>query len=148
MITSKNRTDLFYGSQRIRSRYLGGNLIWGDNLGTVGDDSGTQTVSFSNIYLYYQPNPYSFYNYTVAQLNLDSSDAQLIRGKNIVSVELDGKKSDVKWAFPTSGSSLIESYLAVESTSTTFTQVQNKIKSDYGISAHKYVDSVVIHYTV
>lgn len=141
MLTSKNRTNLFYGSQRIRSRYLGGQLIWGDNL-------DTQTVSFSNIYIYYQPNGYSFYNYTAAQLHFDSSDAQLIRGKNIVSVELDGKKSDIKWTFPTSDSTLDNNYLAVESTSTSFTQVQNKVKSDYGISTHGFVDSVVVYYTV
>lgn len=139
MLTSKNRTDLFYGSQRIRSRYLGSKLIWGDNL-------STQTASFSEIYIYYQPNGYSFYNYTAAQLHLSSSDAQLIRGKNIVSVEINGKKSDTKWAFPTSDSTLDSNYLAVESTSTTFTQVQNKIKSDYGISKHAYV-SVVVYYT-
>ena len=141
MITSNNRTNLFYGSQRIRSRYLGDKLVWGDNL-------DVQSISFNDIFLYFQASPYGFYNYTAAQLQLTSGEAQLLQGKNIVSVEIEGKKSDVKWAFPTSGSSLTQSYLAVESTATTFTQVQNKIKSDYGISTAKTAKSVVVYYTV
>ena len=141
MITSNNRTDLFYGSQRIRSRYLGDKLIWGDNL-------DVQSVSIDNVFIYYYERPgYAFYNYAVVQLNLKSSDAKLIQGKNIIGVELEGKTSDVKWTFPTSGSSLNKDYLAVESTAATFTQVLNKVKSDYGIHKYGTVKSVVVHYT-
>ena len=140
MITSNNRTDLFYGSQRITSRYLGDKLIWGKDL-------DAKSISFSSVFLYYYDTPYAFYNYTVVQLHLKSSDAQLIQGKNIIGVELEGKKSDVKWTFPTSGSSLNKDYLAVESTAATFTQVLNKVKSDYGIYRYATVKSVVVHYT-
>ena len=141
MITSDNRTDLFYGSQRITSRYLGDRLIWGKDL-------AAKSVSIDNVFLYYyEGTPYAVYNYTVVQLNLKSSDAQLIQGKNIIGVELEGKTSDVKWTFPTSASSLNKDYLAVESTAATFTQVLNKVKSDYGIHKYGTVKSVVVHYT-
>lgn len=140
MITSDNRTDLFYGSQRIRSRYLGNQLIWGDNL-------DVQSVSFTNIFFYYGSRGYDFYNNAVVQLQLSSSDAQPLKGKNIVSVELNGKTSDVEWTFPTSGSLLTESYLTVESTEATFNQISSKMKSDYGISRSERV-SVVVYYTV
>ena len=140
MITSNNRTNLFYGSQKIRSRYLGDKLVWGDNL-------DVQSVSFSNKFFYLQGYPYGFYNYAVVQLQLSSSDAQLLQGKNIISVEINGKKSDVKWTFPTSGSSMNKDYLVVEATADTFTQIESKIKADYGISKSAYVDAVV-YYTV
>ena len=132
---------MFYGSQRITSRYLGSQLIWGKDL-------DAKSVSIDNIFLYYYEGPgYAFYNYAVVQLHLKSTDAQLIKGKNIIGVELEGKKSDVKWTFPTSGSSLNKDYLAVESTAATFTQVLNKVKSDYGIYKYATVKSVVVHYT-
>lgn len=140
MITSNNRTNLFYGSQKITSRYLGDKLIWGKDL-------DAKSVSFSNIFFYYQGNPYGFYNYAVVQLQFTSSEAQLLRGKNILSVELDGKTSDVKWTFPTAGSSINKDYLVVEATTATFTQVENKIKSDYGIPTYKSVKNVVVYYT-
>lgn len=132
---------MFYGSQKIRSRYLGDKLVWGDNL-------DVQSISFNNIFLYFQPYPYTFYNCTAAQLHFVASDAQLIRGKNIVSIELDGKKSDVKWTFPTSGSSLDKNYLAVETTTSTFDEIQNKAKADYGVSSSKSIKNVVVYYTV
>lgn len=131
---------MFYGSQKITSRYLGDKLIWGKDL-------DAKSITFSKVFLYYPEKPYSFYNYSAIQLQLSSSNAQLIRGKSIISVELDGKTSDVEWTFPTSGSSLNKDYLTVESTATTFTQVQNKIKSDYGIPKYTSVGSVVVHYT-
>lgn len=140
MITSNNRTDLFYGSQRIRSRYLGDKLVWGDNL-------DVQSVSFSNKFFYYQYSGYGFYNYTAVELQLNATDAQLLQGKNIVSVEVEGKKSDIKWSFPTSGSSISKNYLVVETTSSTFKEVQNKAKSDYGITLGTFVNAVV-YYTV
>lgn len=140
MITSNNRTNLFYGSQKITSRYLGDKLIWGKDL-------DAKSVSFSNTFFYYQGSPYGFYNYAVVQLQFTSSEAQLLRGKNILSVELDGRTSDVKWTFPTSGSSIKKDYLVVEATAATFTQVESKIKADYGISKSAYVDAVV-YYTV
>ena len=140
MITSDNRTDLFYGSQRIRSRYLGDKLIWGDNL-------AVQSASFSNIFYYYSGYPYGSYNNAVVQLQLSSSNAQLLQGKNIVSVELNGKTSDVEWTFPTSGSTLTKHYLTVESTSlSNFKQIDSKMKADYGISKSAHV-SVVVYYT-
>ena len=138
MITSSNRTDLFYGSQRITSRYLGSQLVWGKDL-------DVQSVSFEHIYFYFQP-MYNFYNYTIAELQLNSSQAELVRGKNIVSVEIEGKTSDTKWAFPSSGSALNKNYLAVESTPAVFYEEQNKIKSDYGKSSPSYVD-IVVYYT-
>lgn len=139
MITSDNRTDLFYGSQRIRSRYLGDKLIWGDNL-------DVQSVSFSNIFFYLASRGYDFYKNAVVQLQLSSSDAQPLKGKNIVSVELNGKTSDVEWTFPTSGSALNKDYLTVESTPTTFNQISSKMKADYGMSRSERVD-VVVYYT-
>lgn len=138
MITSNNRTNLFYGSQKITSRYLGDKLIWGKNL-------SAQSIPFSGKFFYYQGYPYSFYNYTVAQLQLNSSEAQLIRGKNIISVELNGKTSDVKWTFPTSGSSINKDYLVVETTTSTFTQIESKMKADYGISKSGSVNAVVYY---
>lgn len=117
--------------------YYGNKLIWRD----------VKSVSLSNIYYYYNGYPYAFYNYAVVQLQLDSSYAQLLQGKNIVSVELNGKTSDVEWTFPTSGSSLKKDYLVVEATAATFNQIDSKMKADYGISKSGYVSSVVIYYT-
>ena len=106
-----------------------------------------KSISLSNIYYYYNGYPYAFYNYAVVQLQLDSSYAKLLQGKNIVSVELNGRTSDVKWTFPTSGSSLKKDYLVVEATAATFNQIDSKMKADYGISKSGYVSSVVIYYT-
>lgn len=140
MITSSNRTDLFYGSQRITSRYLGDKFIWGEDL-------DAKSISFpNNLFLFYQTSPRENYNYTTTQIHLSSSQAQLIQGKKIISVEIDGKTSDVKWSFPTSGSTLNPLYLAVESTADTFTQVQNKVKSDYGKLTNAIV-GIVVHYS-
>lgn len=130
---------MFYGSQRITSRYLGSQLIWGKDL-------DVQSISFSHIFFYYGSRGYDFYNNAVVQLQLSSSDAQPLKGKNIVSVEANGKTSDVEWTFPTSGSVLTESYLTVESTPTTFNQISSKMKADYGMSQSEYVD-VVVYYT-
>lgn len=139
MITSSNRTDLFYGSQRITSRYLGDKFIW-------GEDFDAKSISFSNnLYFFHQHTPRENYNYTTTQIHLSSSEAKLIQGKYIISVEIDGKTSDVKWSFPTSGSTLNPNYLAVESTADTFTQVQNKVKSDYGKRTSAFV-RIVVHY--
>ena len=117
--------------------YYGNKLIWRD----------VKSVSFTTTFLYYQTSGLSFYNYTVAELQITNMNAKLLQGKNIISVELDGRTSDVKWTFPTSGSSIKKDYLVVETTSATFREVQNKIKSDYGVSFSKNISNVVVYYT-
>ena len=117
--------------------YYGNKLIWRD----------VKSVSFRTTFLYYQTSGLSFYNYTVAELQITNMNAKLLQGKNIISVELDGRTSDVKWTFPTSGSSVTKYYLVVETTSATFKEVQNKVKSDYGVSFSKNISNVVVYYT-
>ena len=117
--------------------YYGNKLIWRD----------VKSVSFTTTFLYYQTSGLSFYNYTVAELQITNMNAKLLQGKNIISVELDGRTSDVKWTFPTSGSSVNKYHLVVETTSATFREVQNKVKSDYGVSFSKNISNVVVYYT-
>ena len=117
--------------------YYGNKLIWMD----------VKSVSFTTTFLYYQTSGLSYYKYAVAELQITNTNSKLLQGKNIISVELDGRTSDVKWTFPTSGSSIKKDYLVVEATSATFREVQNKVKSDYGVSFSKNISNVVVHYT-
>lgn len=117
--------------------YYGGKLIWMD----------VKSISFRSKFLYLQTSALPFYNYTIAQLQLNSLDAKSLQGKNIISVELDGRTSDIKWTFPTSGSSVNQYYLVSETTYDTYKDVQDKAKSDYGIFSSKTVSSVVVYYT-